>query len=103
MALGEAERLVTELPTTDVHQVAVGHPYIVRTYDRWIILVIVLVAGWFMFRPIFAYTTYYRGLSFERMLRFDVALHYYRKSQAIYHAIPAGWVGEGDLHYMWAP
>src|SRR5579864_8663562 len=103
MALGEAERLVTELPTTDVHQVAVGHPYIIRTYDRWIILVIVLVAGWFLFRPIFAYTTYYRGVSFERLLQFQTALHYYRKSTRIYPRIPEGWNGQGELYLMWAP
>ena len=28
-------------------------PYVVRTYDRWIILVVVITVGWFLFRPIF--------------------------------------------------
>ena len=43
-------------------------PYIIRTYDRWIILVLVLVCGYLLFRPVIAFSAYYRGLSFERML-----------------------------------
>jgi len=78
-------------------------PYIIRTYDRWIILVIVLVAGWYLFRPIFAFTVYYRGLSFERMIRTSAAEHYYGKSTAIYPRIPEGWIGLGELYYMQAP
>ncbi len=78
-------------------------PYIIKTYDRWIILVIVLVAGWFLFRPIFAYAVYYRGLSFERMIQMHTAEHYYKKSIRIYPNIADGWIGLGELYYMWAP
>ena len=33
-------------------------PYIILTYDRWIILAIVLVGGWLLFRPIFSFAVY---------------------------------------------
>ncbi|MBC5825993.1 MAG: tetratricopeptide repeat protein [Candidatus Eremiobacteraeota bacterium] len=78
-------------------------PYMIRTYDRWFILLIVLVAGWYLFRPIFAYTAYYRGVSFERMIQTKTAEHYYRKAIAIYPAGPDGWIALGELYYMWAP
>src|SRR5215469_6715678 len=75
-------------------------PYIIKTYDRWIILVLVLVAGWFLFRPIFAFSVYYRGVSFEHMLAMNTAEHYYRKSIAVYPRIPEGWIGLGTLQMM---
>ena len=78
-------------------------PYIIRTYDRWIIFVIVLVAGWLLFRPIFGFTIYYRGLSFERMLQLQTAEHYYKKSTVVYPRLPEGWIGLGELYYMWTP
>src|ERR1700674_5194156 len=75
-------------------------PYIVRTYDRWIILVLVLVAGWLLFRPVFAYTVFYRGLSFERMLQLGAAEHYYRKSIGVDPHIPESWLALGQLDMM---
>jgi tetratricopeptide (TPR) repeat protein len=75
-------------------------PYIIRTYDRWIILVIVLVVGYLLFRPIFAFTAYYRGLSFERMLSIPPAMHYYQRSIDIDPNIPEGWIGLGTLYMM---
>lgn len=77
-------------------------PYIVKTYDRWIILVIVLVAGWLLFRPLFAFSVYYRGLSFEHMLRMSTAEHYYRKAIAVDPKVPEGWVGLGELSMLTA-
>jgi tetratricopeptide (TPR) repeat protein len=78
-------------------------PYVIRTYDRWIILVIVLVAGWFIFRPIIAYSVYYRGVSYERLLRLSAAEHYYAKSTRVYAKIPQGWQAWGELYLMRAP
>jgi len=75
-------------------------PYVVRTYDRWIILVVVLVAGWFLFRPIIGYVVYYRGLSFERMLNIDVAERYYAKSTRIYPYLVEPWLALAVLQDM---
>ena len=66
-------------------------PYIIRTYDRWIILIIVLIAGWLLFRPLMAYTVFYRGLSFERMFRLTDAEYYYRKATKVDPKVPQGW------------
>lgn len=78
-------------------------PYIIRTYDRWIILVIVLVVGWLIFRPLIAFTVYYRGLSFERVFRLPDAEYYYRKATRVDPRVPQGWVGWGELEYSRAP
>ena len=50
-------------------------PYVVRTYDRWIILVLVVVVGWLLFRSVFAVVTAYRGVTFEAALIPDTAEH----------------------------
>ncbi len=84
---------------TDISREA-ARPYIVKTYDRWIILGIVLVAGWFLFRPIFAFSVYYRGVSFEHMLAVDTAEHYYRKSIGVYPHIPDAWLALGQIFMM---
>lgn len=76
-------------------------PYVIKTYDRWIILVIVLVAGWFLFRPVFAVVAAYRGVTFEALLVPDTAEHYYRKAIAIDPAVPDGWIRLGELFYDW--
>jgi tetratricopeptide (TPR) repeat protein len=76
-------------------------PYVINRLDRWIILVIVLVVGWFMFRPIFAVVTAYRGVTFESALFPDTAEHYYRKAIAIDKAVPDGWIHLGELFYYW--
>lgn len=79
-------------------------PYVVRMYDRWIILAIILLVAWSPWvRGLFAFTLYYRGLSFERMLVLTTAEHYYKKSIAVYDKIPWGWVGLGELYFMQAP
>jgi tetratricopeptide (TPR) repeat protein len=75
-------------------------PYVVRTYDRWIILVIVLVVGYIIFRPMFAFSAYYRGLSFERMLSLRTAMHYYQRSIDIDPNVPEGWIALGQLYMM---
>ena len=75
-------------------------PYIIKTYDRWIILAIVLIGGWFLFRPLFAFAVYYRGVSFQHMLTFKVAEHYYRKATSVDPRIPEGWQGLGEL-WLW--
>ncbi len=75
-------------------------PYIIRTYDRWIILVLVLAIGWVLFRPLFAFSVYYRGVSYERMLRIKTAEHYYRRSTLVYPKIPHGWQAWGELYLM---
>lgn len=75
-------------------------PYVIRTYDRWIILVIVLVAGYFLFRPVFAFSAYYRGLSFERMLSIPTAKHYYQRAIDIDANVPEGWIALGELYMM---
>ena len=50
-------------------------PYVVRMYDRWIILAIILLVAWSPWvRGLFAFTLYYRGLSFERMLVLTTAV-----------------------------
>jgi tetratricopeptide (TPR) repeat protein len=77
------------------------HPYVIRGYDRWILLVIVLVAGWLLFRPIFAVVTAYRGVTFEAALFPDTAEHYYKKAIAIDPAVPDGWIHLGELYYYW--
>lgn len=91
------DAIVSEVPEAE------AKPYIVRTYDRWIILVLVVVIGWFLFRPIFAFSVYYRGLSFERSLQIPSAYHYYIKSTRIYKKIPHGWQGWAELLMMKAP
>jgi tetratricopeptide (TPR) repeat protein len=92
--MSDAQAAREAKPATDVR------PYIVQTYDRWIILVIVLVVGWFLFRPIFAFSVYYRGLSFEHMLRMQTAEHYYRKAIGVDPRVPEGWLGLGSLQMM---
>jgi len=77
-------------------------PYVIRTYDRWIILVIVLVAGWLLFRPIFSVVTAYRGVTFEASLIPDTAEHYYKKAIAIDPAVPDGWIHLGELYYSFS-
>lgn len=74
-------------------------PYVVRTYDRWIILVLVLVGGWLLFRPIFSVVAASRGLAFENALIPDTAEHYYKKAIAIDPAVPDGWLDLGRLYY----
>jgi tetratricopeptide (TPR) repeat protein len=76
-------------------------PYVIKTYDRWIILIIVVVGGWFLFRPIFAVVAAYRGVTFEASLFPDAAEHYYRKSIAIDPGVPDGWIHLGELLYFW--
>jgi tetratricopeptide (TPR) repeat protein len=78
-------------------------PYVIRTYDRWIILVLVVVLGWFIFRPLFAYAVYSRGTNFERILHLKTAEHYYRKSTLVYAKIPQAWQAWGELYLMRAP
>jgi tetratricopeptide (TPR) repeat protein len=75
-------------------------PYIVKTYDRWIILAIVLIGGWFLFRPLFAFSVYYRGVSFEHMTALKIAGHYYQKAIGVDPRIPDGWHGLGGLYFM---
>jgi tetratricopeptide (TPR) repeat protein len=75
-------------------------PYIIRTYDRWIILVIVLVVGYILFRPVFAFSAFYRGLSFERMLSIPTAKHYYERAIDIDANVPEGWIALGELYMM---
>ena len=87
-------------PADAPHAAADVRPYIIKTYDRWIILVLVLVAGWLLFRPLFAFSVYYRGVSFEHMLRLRVAEHYYRKAISVDPKIPEGWLGLGELQMM---
>ena len=77
-----------------------ARPYIIKTLDRWIILVLVLVAGWLLFRPMFAFSVYYRGLSFEHMIRLQAAEHDYRKAIGVDPRIPEGWVGLGGMQMM---
>jgi tetratricopeptide (TPR) repeat protein len=76
-------------------------PYVIKTYDRWIILVIVLVVGWYLFRPIFAVVAAYRGVTFEAALFPDTAAHYYSKAIAIDPAVPDGWIHLGEVYYFW--
>jgi tetratricopeptide (TPR) repeat protein len=78
-----------------------ARPYVIKTYDRWIILVIVLVGGWFLFRPIFAVVAAYRGVTFEASLFPDAAEHYYRKAVFIDPGVPDGWIHLGELLYYW--
>jgi tetratricopeptide (TPR) repeat protein len=75
-------------------------PYVVRTYDRWIILVVVMAVGWFLFRPIFGFGVYYRGLSFERMLNLGVAERYYAKSTRVYPYLVDPWLALSLLQGM---
>ncbi|HEY7994741.1 MAG TPA: tetratricopeptide repeat protein [Candidatus Eremiobacteraceae bacterium] len=77
-------------------------PYVIRTYDRWIILVIVLVGGWVLFRPVFAVVTTYRGVTFEASLIPDTAEYYYKKAIAIDPAVPDGWIHLGELYYSFS-
>jgi len=91
---------VSDIPAATAPAAADVRPYVIKTYDRWIILALVLVAGWFLFRPIFAFSVYYRGLSFEHMLAVRTAEHYYRKSISVYPRIPEGWLGLGTLQMM---
>lgn len=77
-------------------------PYVVRTYDRWIILVLVIVVGWLLFRPVFAVVTAYRGVTFEAALIPDTAEHYYKKAIAIDPAVPDGWIHLGELYYSFS-
>jgi tetratricopeptide (TPR) repeat protein len=75
-------------------------PYVIRTYDRWIILVAVLVVGWLLFRPLFGFSVYYRGLSFERMLNLGEAKYYYERSTQVYPNSPAPWLALAILQSM---
>jgi len=77
-------------------------PYVIRTYDRWIILVIVLVGGWLLFRPVFAVVAAYRGVTFEAALVPATAEHYYKKAIAIDPQVPDGWIHLGEFYYFWS-
>jgi len=74
-------------------------PYIIRTYDRWIILVIVLVVGWLLFRPLIAFTVYIRGVNFERVFRLGDAEYYYKKATRVDPKVPQSWQAWGELEY----
>ncbi len=74
-------------------------PYIVRTYDRWIILVVVLVGGWLLFRPLIAFTVYYRGVNFERVFRLTDAEYYYKKATRVDPKVPQSWHAWWELEY----
>jgi tetratricopeptide (TPR) repeat protein len=74
-------------------------PYIIRTYDRWIILVLVVVVGWLLFRPLIAFTVYYRGVNFERVFRLADAEYYYQKATRVDPKVPQGWQAWGELEY----
>jgi tetratricopeptide (TPR) repeat protein len=87
----------------DSPQATAVRPYVIRTYDRWLILLLVLVVGWLIFRPLFAFSVYYRGVSYERMLELKVAEHYYRKSTIVDPKVPEGWQAWGELYLMRAP
>ncbi|HYK52840.1 MAG TPA: tetratricopeptide repeat protein [Candidatus Eremiobacteraceae bacterium] len=87
---------------SDQDEIKDTRPYVVRTYDRWIILVLVLVVGWLLFRPVFSVVTAYRGVTFEAMLIPDTAEHYYKKAIAIDPAIPDGWIHLGELYYSFS-
>jgi len=91
----KGEAPLQDSPTGDIR------PYVIRTYDRWIILVIVLVAGWFLFRPVFAVVCAYRGVTFEASLIPETAEHYYLKSTKIDPWIEDGWLRLGELYYFW--
>ncbi|HXW76773.1 MAG TPA: tetratricopeptide repeat protein [Candidatus Eremiobacteraceae bacterium] len=77
-------------------------PYVIKTYDRWIILLIVLVGGWFLFRPVFAEVCVFRGNTFESQLVDWTAEHYYKKAIAIDPAVPDGWIRLGELYYYFS-
>jgi tetratricopeptide (TPR) repeat protein len=76
-------------------------PYVIKTYDRWIILVIVLVVGWLLFRPVFAVVCAYRGLTFEASMAPVPAEHYYIKATKIDPSVEDGWLRLGELYYFW--
>jgi tetratricopeptide (TPR) repeat protein len=84
----------------NVQNTADVRPYVIRTYDRWIILVVVLVAGWFLFRPIFGFSVYYRGLSFERMLNLGEARYYYARATHVYPNNDLPWLALAVLQSM---
>jgi tetratricopeptide (TPR) repeat protein len=88
--------------TSESRTVSDVRPYIIRTYDRWIILFLVLVSGWLLFRPLFAFAVYYRGVSFEHMLALDTAAHYYRKAIGVDPRVPEGWLGLAGIQVMTA-
>jgi tetratricopeptide (TPR) repeat protein len=85
---------------SNVQKAADVRPYVIRTYDRWIILVVVLVAGWFLFRPLFGFGVYYRGLSFERMLNLGEARYYYARSTHVYPNNVDPWLALAVLQSM---
>lgn len=76
-------------------------PYVIKTYDRWIILVLVLAASWFLFRPDFAAVCASRGIAFENALIPDTAEHYYKKAIWIDPYVEDGWRHLGELYYFW--
>lgn len=78
-------------------------PYIIKTYDRWIILIIVLVGGWLLFRPLFGYAVYFRGVSFERDFDYRVAQHYYEKATRVYPYTVDAWYSWADLWRIQSP
>lgn len=78
-----------------------GQPYVISRKDRWIILVIVLVVGWFAFRGVFAVVAAYRGVTFESQMYEIPAEHYYRKAIWLDPAVPDGWTRLGELYYFW--
>jgi len=90
-------------PSLEKRAGADERPYIIRTYDRWIILVLVIVGGWLLFRPLIAFTVYYRGLGFERVFRLSDAEYYYQKATRVDPKVPQGWQGWGELEYQRAP
>jgi tetratricopeptide (TPR) repeat protein len=92
---------MTPVDTTAQQRPADVRPYVIRTYDRWIILAIVLIGGWLLFRPVFAVVAAYRGVTFEAALVPDTAEHYYKKAIAIDSGVPDGWLHLGELYYFW--
>jgi tetratricopeptide (TPR) repeat protein len=88
------------MENSKVQNTADVRPYVIRTYDRWIILVVVLVAGWLLFRPLFGFGVYYRGLSFERMLNLGDARYYYARSTHVYPNSELPWLALAALQSM---
>lgn len=75
-------------------------PYVMSMLDRWLILVGVVAASLLFFKPLYGYSIYFRGVSFEESFQFAAASTYYQKATDEDAQIPEAWNARAELHLM---
>lgn len=74
--------------------------YVVNMLDRWLILALIIGLSLAFCKPLFGYSIYFRGVSFEESFQFAAAEVYYQKAVDEYARIPEAWNALAQMHLM---